>query len=304
VEKGFPKGNHLIVTAELVDKRLSIFKAVDKNGVIVDCQMPKGDSAKEKEIREKVLLDETDKILLKSGKTMEKAAYEVLFEMTGFDLHMISNNLEKLINYTGKRKKIIISDVETVLERTKTDPIYEFTNAVTDRNIENSLMLLDSILYSEIHPLQALSAIINQFRKLIFQKGFAESSYGKAWEPGFSYPRFSSVTMPALIEYEKNLLNHIEEWNRYFADEENDDKTESRKKKTVKKKGNVSSDLFIAKTARSPYPLYQLFRKAEKFRKDELLLCYEELKKADLELKSSGKDPKLILVNVIFRVCR
>jgi DNA polymerase-3 subunit delta len=303
VEKGFPKGNHLIVTAELVDKRLSIFKAVDKNGVIVDCQMPKGDSAKEKEIREKVLLDETDKILLKSGKTMEKAAYEVLFEMTGFDLHMISNNLEKLINYTGKRKKIIISDVETVLERTKTDPIYEFTNAVTDRNIEKSLMLLDSILYSEIHPLQALSAIINQFRKLIFQKGFAESSYGKAWEPGFSYPRFSSVTMPALIEYEKNLLNYIEEWSRYFGDEENNDKTESRKKKTVKNKRNVSSDLFIAKTARSPYPLYQLFKKAEKFRKDELLLCYEELKKADLELKSSGKDPKLILVNVIFRVC-
>jgi len=303
VEKGFPKGNHLIVTAELVDKRLSLYKAMDKNGVIIDCLMPKGDSAKEKEIREKALLDKTNEILLKSGKTMEKAAYEALFEMTGFDLRTLSNNLEKLINYTGKRKKIIASDVETVLERTKTDPIYEFTNAVTDRNLENSLMLLDSILYSEIHPLQALSAIINQFRKLIFQKGFAESSYGKAWEPGFSYPRFSSVTMPALIEYEKDLLNHIEGWDRYFAEEENEDKAESGKKKPVKKKRTVSSDLFIAKNARSPYPLYQLFKKAEKFRKDELFFCYEELKKADLELKSSGKDPKLIIVNVIFRIC-
>ncbi|MDQ1330256.1 MAG: hypothetical protein QG578_519, partial [Thermodesulfobacteriota bacterium] len=32
VEKGFPKGNHLIVTAEIIDKRLSLYKAVNKNG--------------------------------------------------------------------------------------------------------------------------------------------------------------------------------------------------------------------------------------------------------------------------------
>ena len=51
----------------------------------------------------------------------------------------------------------------------------------------------------------------------------------------------------------------------------------SKKKKPVKKKSKVTSDLFIAKNARTPYPVYQLFKKSEKFRKEELLLSEETL---------------------------
>ena len=303
IEKGFPKGNHLIIVAEQADKRLNLYKALNKNGIIIDCHVSKGEYKSEKVAQESVISERMNAILSENGKTIDKDAYLAMYEMTGFDLRTLLNNLEKLIAYAGKRKNITVGDVETVMERTKTDPMYEFTNAVSDRNLENSLMLLDSLLYSDIHPLQALSAIINQFRKLILQKGFAESPFGKAWEPDFSYPRFSSVTMPAIGEYEKNLLDSIESWDRFFADEANEEKSESKKKKPVKKKIKVSSDLFIAKNARSPYPVYQLFKKAEKFRKEELFFCYEELKKADLELKSSGRDPKLILVNVIFQIC-
>lgn len=303
IEKGFPKGNHLVIIAEQADKRLNLYKSLNKNGIIINCQVSKGDYKGDRVARESVISERMNAILSKNGKTIDKDAYLAMYEMTGFDLRTFFNNLEKLIAYTGKRKNITAGDVETVLERTKIDPIYEFTNAVSDRNLEKSLMLLDSLLYSEIHPLQVLSAIINQFRKLIFQKGFAESSYGKAWDPGFSYPRFSSVTMPAIGEYEKNLLDGIEGWDRFFEDEENNEKSESKKKKPVKKKSKVTSDLFIAKNARTPYPVYQLFKKSEKFRKEELLFCYEKLKKADLELKSSGREPKLILVNVIFQIC-
>jgi len=303
IGKGFPKGNHLIIVAEQADKRLNLYKAFNKNGIIIDCQVSKGDYKGDRVAKENIISERMNDVLLKSCKTIDKDAYLAMYEMTGFDLRTFFNNLEKLIAYIGKRKNITAVDVENVLERTKTDPIYEFTNAVSDRNLENSLMFLDSLLYSEIHPLQVLSAIINQFRKLIFQKGFAESSYGKAWDPGFSYPRFSSVTMPAIGEYEKNLLDGIEGWDRFFSYEENEEKAESKKKKPAKQKSKVSSDLFIAKNARSPYPVYQLFKKAEKFRKEELLSCYEKLKKADMELKSSGRDPKLILVNVIFRIC-
>jgi len=303
IEKGFPKGNHLIIVAEQADKRLNLYKALNKNGIIIDCQISKGDYKSEKVAQESVIAERMNAILLKNGKTIDKDAYLAMYEMTGFDLRTFLNNLEKLIAYAGKRKIITVDDVETVLERTKTDPMYEFTNAVSDRNLENSLMLLDSLLYSGIHPLQVLSAIINQFRKFILQKGFMESPQGKAWDPAFPYPRFSSVTMPAIYEYEKNLLDNIEEWDRFFADEVNKEKAENKKRKPVKKKSRLSSDLFIAKNAKSPYPLYQLFKRAEKFRKGELLFCYENLRKADLELKSSSRDPKLVLVNVIFQIC-
>jgi len=36
VEKGFPKGNHLIITTDRVDKRRGLYKAINKNGIIID----------------------------------------------------------------------------------------------------------------------------------------------------------------------------------------------------------------------------------------------------------------------------
>jgi len=304
VEKGFPRGNHLIVTAELVDKRLSLYKAVNKNGLIIDCQIPKGDSRNEKETREKVLLERMNAALIKNDKTMDKAAYHAMFEMTGFDLRTFSNNLEKLINYTGKRNKITLEDVESVLKRTRLDPIYELTNAVSERNLSDSLFYLDSLLASEIHPLQALSALINQFRKIICIKGFTGSSYGKTWEPGYSYPLFTSVTLPAIEEYDNNLLNEIEAREHILADEESSGKSEERGKKLTKKKSKPATDILISKTVKNPYALYQLAKKSDNFTKEEILLIFERLMHADLELKSSGRNPKLVVENVILHICR
>lgn len=304
VEKGFPKGNHLIVTAELVDKRLSLYKAVSRHGVIIDCQIPKGDSKSEKDAREKVLLELMNAALLKNDKTMDKAAYNTMFEMTGFDLRTFSNNLEKLISFTGKRKRITAEDVESVLKRTKLDPIYELTNAVSERNLSDSLFYLDSLLASEIHPLQAFSAIINQFRKIICIKGFTESGYGKAWEPGSSYPRFTSVTLPAIEEYDDTLLKNIEARERLLSDDESPGKPEERGKKLSGKKSKPATDILISKTGKNPYALYRLAGKSDKFTKEELLSIFECLRDADIELKSSGRNPKLVIENAILHICR
>jgi DNA polymerase-3 subunit delta len=295
VEKGFPRGNHLIVTAELVDKKLVLYKSVDKNGVIIDCQIPKGDSRKDKDLREKVLAERMDAVLLKNQKKIDKEAFHALSGKTGFDLRSFLNNLEKLINYTGQRNRITVEDVESVVKRTKLDPIYELTNAVSERDLSDSLFYLDSILDSEIHPLQALSAIINQFRKIIWIKGFIESSYGKAWEPGSSYPRFTSVVLPAMEEYDDGLLKNIEDWGDF---------TEESGKKASKKKSKTASDIFLSKSAKNPFALFQIARKSEKFNKEELISIFESLKDADLELKSSGRNPKLVIENVILHICR
>jgi len=304
VEKGFPKGNHLIVTAELVDKRLTLYKAVNKNGVIIDCQIPKGDSRNDKAVQESVLLERMNAVLLKNDKTIDKAAYHAMYEMTGFDLRTFLNSLEKLISFTGKRKRITVEDVESVLKRTRLDPIYELTNAVADRNAANSLFFLDSLLASEIHPLQALSALINQFRKLICVKGFTGSRYGKTWESGSTYPRFTSVTVPAIEEYDNDLLKVIEERDKFLSVNDSAGKSEDQQKKTSKKKTKTATDLLIAKNSKSPYPVWQLFRKSDNFKSEELISIFECLKDADIELKSSGRTPKLVIENAILHICR
>ncbi|MBC2695666.1 MAG: hypothetical protein HF982_10410, partial [Desulfobacteraceae bacterium] len=48
VEKGFPKGNHLIITTDRVDKRRGLYKAINKNGIIIDCSVPGGQTRSDK----------------------------------------------------------------------------------------------------------------------------------------------------------------------------------------------------------------------------------------------------------------
>jgi len=60
VEKGFPKGNHLIITTDMVDKRRKLFKTIREHGMIIDCSVPKGDRRADRMAQEAVLSERTD----------------------------------------------------------------------------------------------------------------------------------------------------------------------------------------------------------------------------------------------------
>jgi len=300
VERGFPENNHLIITTDLVDKRRGLYKAISKTGVVVDCSVPKGDRRADKMAQESVLLDRMASILKAAKKSMDRAAYLAMYEMTGFDLRVFSSNLEKLIDYVGDRDTITIDDVESTLKRTKKDPIYDLTNALADRDRERSLFYLGSILTADFHPLQILSAITNQIRRLIVVKDFAQSPRASGWHPGCSYNRFQTSVLPEMIAFDQDLITHIREWDNITSN--------NRKPAGVnparKNKKKISTDLSIVKNPNSPYPVYQLLIKSEQFTKAELNQALVSLEQADSRLKSSDLNPRLILENVILKICR
>ncbi len=305
IEKGFPNGNHLIITTDMVDKRRSLFKIINEKGMIVDCSVPKGDRKADKIAQEAVLDERMKTILTQSGKEIDKSVYPALCEMTGFNLRTFSDNLEKLINYIGDRKKITISDVESVLKRTKLDPIYELTNSVTDRNIENSLFYLNSLLSGgDIdHPLQLLAAITNQIRKLLVIKDFVESSLDGSWNAGVSFNHFQRSIMPMIKKHDELLLQQMEDWEKALSEDVVTGDQKPQKKKTKKKSKSVT-DLLIAKNPNNPYPVYKMMQKSVQFSKQDLLASMEHLSKADLRLKTTGQNPKLILEEAIFFICQ
>ncbi len=301
VEKGFPDGNHLIITTDMIDKRRTLFKAIKKHGVIVDCSVPKGERKADKVAQEVVLKERINAILAKSKKTIEEGAYSAIVEMTGFDLRTFSDNIEKLVNYAGDRKKITTDDVEFILKRTKKDPIYEITNAISDRNIEKTLFFLNSLISGDFHPLQILAAITNQIRKLLLVKGFTESSYGATWNAGVGYNQFQSSIMPAICKYDNLLLHQLEDWENMLSKNVDTDNEIQKKRKT---KSKIVTDLLIAKNPNNPYPVYQMLKKTERFTSDDLTVATERLSKADKQLKSTPPNcHKLILEKVIFHIC-
>jgi DNA polymerase III subunit delta len=303
IEKGFPGGNHLVITADVVDKRRRLFKIIQKNGVIINCFVPKGDRRADK-IAQEAVLGETMKARLdQSGKTMDQRAYRKMYEFTGFDLATFSGNLEKLISYVGDRKKITIEDVESVLKRSKKDPIYELTNSISDRNVGESIFFLNSLLSDNLHPLQILAAITNQIRKILLAKGFAESSHSDSWHAGIPYGQFKNKVLPAIQTYDRELLSRFEEWDKMLLKDVNRDH-EHKEKKRTKKTGNTITDLVVVKNPKNPYPVYQMLLKSEKFSTRELLDAMEHLSQTDVKLKSTRQAPKIILEEAIFKICR
>ena len=303
VEKGFPANNHLMITTDMVDKRRSLFKALSNKGVVIDCSVPKGDRRADRLVQESVLADRMKAMLTAGNKSMGQSTYMALYEMTGFDLRTFSSNLEKLISYVGDRPEITITDVESVLQRTKKDPIYELTNALADRKPDPALFFLNSLLTSGIHPLQVFTALINQIRKLLLVKDFVASPFGSDWQAACPYDYFQRRVIPAIVEYDRNLLDHLNGWQTMLDEETHTQKTGSRAK-SKKKKSKLTTDLLIAKNPKNAYPIYQLLKKSERFSKEDLINAFETLNAADKKLKTGGQDARLVLEKLILGLCR
>jgi len=298
IEKGFPKGNHLVITTDMIDKRRKLFKIIKSNGMIIDCSVPKGDRRADKIAQEAVLTERMDALLARHGKTTDKETYQAMVELTGFDMETFSDNFEKLISYVGERKEITAKDVAFVLKRTKKDPIYELTNAIADRNIEQALFFLNSLLTDNFHPLQILASITNQVRKLLLIKDFVESSHGSSWHSEMQYRPFEDKVMTAVQFYNRELLNRMEQWEDMLSDKDGENKRTGKKKE--KKKSLPATDLEIAN---NPYPVYKMLLNSDKFTKNELIDAMEHLAQADFRLKTTRQRPKMVLEEAILWMC-
>lgn len=312
IEKGFPKGHHLILTTDLVDKRKGLYKLIAEKGLAVDCSVPKGDSWADRQSQNALLAEQMKDILAPTGKNLDKAAFQKLVEMTGFDLRMFSGNLEKLIQYAGDRKTIGEADVESVLSRTRQDPIYEMTNAVTDRNYDAAAFFLKSLLLRGFFPLQIIAGIVNQMRRLLIVKDFLESAGGKFWRPGMTFDQFKKqfnpVILPALQAHDTVLIEHLGEWESQLHPKSASDPppVEKKKKKgvaTEKKAAAPTTDLLLIKQPANPYPLFLTMQKADRFSSAELIDAIIDMDEANLSLKSSKLPAELILDNMIRKIC-
>lgn len=300
IEKGWPRGHRLIITTDAVDRRQALFKVIRERGVVIDCSVPLGNRRTDQQTQENVLLETMQAALRQHGKTMDRTAFHALCAKTGFDLRTFANNLEILVSYVGAREAITAADVATVLERSKKDPIFELTNAVSDRSIDDALFFLASLLDDGAHPLQILAALTNQIRRLLLAKDFVASRHGRAWSGGCSYRQFQDQVLPAVQAYDGQLLEELALWQQALQAGAGP----SGRKKTGRKKGTKTpgGDLLLAKNPKNAYPVFMLLRKSERFAKTTLAEALQSLADADRYLKSSGQNPKLILERVILQL--
>ncbi|MGD8701711.1 MAG: hypothetical protein PVH26_04690 [Desulfosarcina sp.] len=285
MQKGFPPGHRLIITTDFVDRRKTLFKAIDKTGLVVDCSVPKGETRADRTAQDAVIQATIDEMLDRAGKQLAVNARRRLVQWTGFDLRTLAGNLERLISFVGDRRQITDADVTSVLRRTRKDPIFAFTNALADRNLPDTLFFMQSLLDDGMHPLQLLAAAANQIRRLLVAKDFIARDRGRSWSAQMSFAQFKAAAYSAVRAHDRTYASLIESWASIL----NPDGAGK------KRKPSTSSDLVLARNPNSPYPVYQTLKKADGFSLPGLFAAVKHLSETDRRIKSTGQEPRLLL---------
>jgi len=296
IEKGFPPNHYLMITAGTkVPKNRKFYKCVAGRGLVVDCHVPLGERKADKAAQETVLREIADRTLRGAGKKMNPGLLAQVVQLTGFDPATFRNNIEKLIDYSGPRPEITREDIDSILNRSKSDPIYELTNAVAERNLQSALFYLNTLLANDFHPLQVLSALANQMRRLLIAKDFTRSTYGRDWQKGLPFPQFQSSVLPAIQQYDAQIASERSQWEPA--------ESEGLRQGGDKGSKKPSAELGLASGTGSAYPVFQTLLKSENFTQEELIAALAQLGEADIRLKSSGQDPVLVVKHLVMAVC-
>ncbi len=264
LKEGLPADNILVLTASFVDKRRTLYKTIKKLGTVVDCSAPSGTRTADRKAQLNLFRMKMESILKKHEKTMDHAGLSTLLDRTGYDLRRFVSELEKVIQYMGGRKKITASDIKEVTERSREDPLYELGNVIGERDTERGLLILHNLLENNVHPLPVLATIVNQIRKLILAKDFIRSDHGRGWRAGLSYAAFQSVILPEI------------------------------------KKSTMGGFM----TTAHPFVLYKTLLQADNFEFEELLRAMPLLLDTDSRLKLSPQSPKIVMEQLIVKICR
>ena len=291
-EKGIPENHYLILTSNLVDKRKKIFKEIKKKALIIDCQVASGSRKADIDEQRAVLQTIARQVLSKADKNLEPRAFISLVDLTGFDLELFSRNLEKLIVYAGKNPIITNADISKVISRDKTDPIFNLTNALMEKNTEKTLFYFNSLLNKGFHILQLLRSLENQIRKLILVKCCTQQiGHNKTLGiKKMNFNAFKQSILPKVVEYDKKTKTDIKELNESFLNHDS-------------KKKSKQNELLLAPNPKNAYPVFQIFQKSENFSQTELNQALIFLSDMDYKMKSSSFNVKTALENFIINIC-
>lgn len=197
LDKGFPGGNILILTAETVDKRQRLFTYIKKHGVVVDCTVAAGMSNAAQGEQKLILKEMMLKTVAESNKKIDPRAVDVFFERVGFHPVAVATETEKLVHYVGERPNITLNDLTRMVSRNREDALYELTDAFSKRQLGKSLVLLSRLQEQGVHALAILATMRNFLRKLLIYRSLQMGS-NPQWRKGMSAKEFQSKYLPEL----------------------------------------------------------------------------------------------------------
>lgn len=195
LKKGLPEGNHLLLTADAVDKRKKLFKTFEEVGVVLEFSRLKGDARLKSR-----LIDSARERLAAMGKQLSPGAWLALGKKTGFDLRNSMAALEKLITFTADKSVIDEADIEAVIGKTREESVFNLTAALAEKNLTAGLSILGELLDQGDPPMMILAMLAREIRTLLQARLLLDTDPRIAWRTGMDYGRFQKTLIPQIKE--------------------------------------------------------------------------------------------------------
>jgi DNA polymerase III delta subunit len=262
-----PPSAALVLTAEVVDERRSLYKKIDAAGFIVDCgARPK--RAWDTQVSPEAARATIREVLTAAGKRIEPDAVAGILERTGASMRGLASELDKLVLYVGSQATVTAADVAAVLSQNREANVFELTNALGARDGGRALAALRSLLAQREPAPRILGMLGAEVRGLILARTVIEEHLGGTFEGGMPFEAFRGRVLPSLS------------------------------------KASAAEDSAAAKLLRlNPFRAYHMLKGAARLPMAALLAALGAVREADLSLKGSGQPEALVLEQLLIRLC-
>lgn len=264
LERGLPPGNILVLSALSVDRRKKLYQIVSERGVVLTFEKEKGEGRIKEQFRRVAL-----EYARNRGKTITGDALEVLGEKTGYRLTEAMTVLESLFSFAGDRGKVGVEDVESLAAETKEYTVFDLTGALAERDAARALKALDALFRKGEPPLMIFAMVVREIRHILHARIFIDRGLAGSFTGNMDYRTFQRSVYPDL----KNLAAA----------------------------GGKKDKGFLGQ---HPYVVFQALRHTLKFSREEAASFFDHLARMDLEMKTTGKDPAILLERFLIDVCR
>ena len=155
--KNIPETTTIVFVEAEVDKRNKVYKSIKDTGYICEMQRQTTQTLEEWIVG----------ILASENKKITKSTLATFIEKVGQDMENISNEIEKLICFTGDRQVIEKEDIEAICTEQITSKVFDMIDALGYKNRTKALDIYYDLISNKEAPLMILYMITRQFNIML-----------------------------------------------------------------------------------------------------------------------------------------
>ena len=183
-----------VLTASELDRRKKPFKKISEKGVLVELKRPYDNQMPEW----------ISYLAFRLELEIDREAGAMLLQFVGANLFEIQQELKKLKEYLGNRKKITGQDVAHVVSQSRVQSIFELTDALGKKDKASAFQALANLLDNKQSEIGVLAMVARHFRIL--------ESLLEGQRAGLSGVKLTSAAgIPQFLL--ANYMNQLRFWN-------------------------------------------------------------------------------------------